>query len=124
MLPLLIAIFLGQHTYFGPTSPPPPQTPRLVQVQVELYDEKELGGLTIEKASFAGYDIPLKPSDVFGFRGKGGFQLPVGTYPIAWTVRKQRLIYPRTVSYKKTVTVKPLDQWIEVVITGSSMVVQ
>jgi len=110
---------LVQNTYFGPTSPIP-GNPHLVRVQVLIYDSAEQGGLQIEQVLFNGNSIPLKPRDIYGFRGEGTFQVEPGTYKLSWTVQRDRIIWPRTINHEETVTIDPRDLWIQITIQGEN----
>jgi hypothetical protein len=108
---------LVQNTYLGPTSPVP-GNPQLIRVEVSFRDSPELGNVEIQNASFNGVPIPLKPRDVYGFRGKGSFQLPPGKYKLNWTVNRSKSAWPRTVPHEEIVTLDPRDLWVEVDVVG------
>lgn len=108
-----------QNTYFGPDHPLP-GNPYLVRVQILVYDSPVQGGLQMENVDFYGQSIPLKPRDIYGFRGEGTFQVKPGVYKLRWTVQRNKLIWPRTIEHEETVTVDPRDQWIQIKIEGEN----
>lgn len=114
-----LAGLMVQNTYFGPTSPIP-GNPHLIRVQVLIYDSAEQGGLQIQEVEFDGNSIPLKPRDIYGFRGEGTFQVAPGTYKLNWTVQRDRIIWPRTIKHEETVTIDPRDLWIQITIQGEN----
>ncbi len=103
--------------YYGPSSP----ESNRVQVQVLVYDEPQLGGLKIESVTFNGRSIGLQPPDLYGFRGGGGFQLQPGSYRLEWRVSKDKVEWPRTLSFNKTIEIKPRDTWVQVTIKGDQV---
>jgi hypothetical protein len=113
----LLSFLLASSTYFGPTSPTGAD---LIKVQVNLYDAPTLGGVSLEEASFDDRNIPLQPTTLNGFRGGASFQLPPGSYELAWTVRVNPIVYPRTQNYRKTVEISPMDRWIQITVEGAS----
>lgn len=108
---------VAQNTYFGPISPVP-GNPQLVRVEVSVYDSPKPGGLEIESVTFNGASIPLKPRDVYGFRGKGSFQYPPGKYKLSWVVNRDNRAWPRSVTHEETVFLDPRDLWVQVTIEG------
>lgn len=109
----------AQNTYFGPKSPPV-GNPQLVRVQVLVHDSPEAGGLQIQEAVFNGQSIPLKPRGIYGIRGEGTFQVPPGTYKLSWIVKRDKFVWPRTVSHEETVTISPRDLWLQIEIQGET----
>jgi hypothetical protein len=107
-----------QNTYFGPTSPEP-GNPQLIKVQVLVRDSPDLAGDTIKSVSFNQQSIPLKPRDIHGYRGEGSFQLPPGDYGLKWTVQKDKVIWPRTITHEEEVTLSPRDLWVQILIEGN-----
>jgi hypothetical protein len=105
------------QTYMGPTEPIP-GNPYLVRVELLVKDSPDAGGIQIESVTFAGRDIPLKPRDIFGKRGAASLQLPPGKYPLSWTVNRDKIIWPREVSYNQEVSLSPRDLWVQILIEG------
>ncbi len=105
------------NTYLGPRAPVL-GNPQLVRVQILVYNDPNPKGLQIVEASFDGTDIPLKPRDIYGFRGQASFQKPPGQYTLRWKVQKNQRIWPRKESYEEAVTLDPRDLWIQITITG------
>lgn len=103
------------NEYLGPANPPGER----VRVQILVNDDPNPEGVQIEKAALDQHNIALKPRDIYGFRGQASMQLPPGRYKLKWTVRKDRLIWPRTVSHEEEVTIDPRDLWIQITITGN-----
>ena len=104
------------NEYLGPTAPIPGER---IRVQILVNDDPSLEGVQVESAEFNHKNIPLKPRDVYGFRGQASFQTPPGHYMLKWTVRRDKLVWPRTVSHEETVNLDPRDLWIQITITGS-----
>jgi len=113
------SLLLVQNTnsYLGPITPVP-GSPQLVRVQVLVYDSPEADGLQIQNVKFYEHSIPLKPRDIYGFRGQASFQIPPGKYKLAWVVRRDRIIWPRTISHEEEVAISPRDLWLQIEITG------
>lgn len=109
----------AQTPYYGPTSP----VEGLIPLEIQIYDDPELNGVTIQDASFDGQQIPLKPSGVHGFRGGGSFKKAPGSYDLIWTVHRGKNDWPRTVQQKQKVRVKPNDVWIQIAIHGEKLTV-
>jgi len=112
-------VCFAQTPYYGPTSP----VEGVIPVQIQIFDDPELGGVKIEEASFNGQTIPLKPSGVRGFRGGGSFKQAPGRYDLIWTVSRGGKDWPRTVQHKEKVSVKQNDVWIQVAIHGEKVTV-
>ena len=109
----------AQTPYYGPTSP----VEGLIPVQIHVYDSPELGGMTIEEASFNGQDIPLKPSGIRGFRGGGSFRQAPGNYDLNWTVSRPGNDWPRTVKHKQKIRINQNDVWVQIEINGDTATV-
>jgi hypothetical protein len=109
--------FLVQNTYMGPTSPVP-GNPYLVRVEILVRDSPDMGGVQIQNVSFDGKEIPLKPRDILGKRASASFQLAPGNYTLRWTVEKDKVIWPRTISHEEMVIISPRDLWIQILIEG------
>jgi hypothetical protein len=108
---------LAQNNYMGPIKPIP-GNPYLVRIEILVKDSPELGGVQIEKVTFNGEELPLKPRDIYGNRGSSSFQLPPGKYELRWTVQRDKKIWPRTITHEEIVTIDRRDQWIQVSIEG------
>jgi hypothetical protein len=108
-----------QNTYLGPTSPVL-GNPKLILVEVIINDDPALGGVEIQNVEFNETSIPLKPRDVYGFRGQGSFQLPPGKYKLVWTVNRDKSVWPRSVSHEELVTLSPRDLWVQITIQGET----
>jgi hypothetical protein len=109
----------GTNTYLGPSSPVP-GNPQLIRVQVLVNDALDQKGLHILEADFDGTEIPLKPRDVYGFRGQASFQKPPGKYKLRWKMQRDKIVWPRTISHEEEVTLDVRDLWIQITITGDS----
>ena len=107
------------NTYLGPTEPVP-GNPHLVRIQVIVHDNPDPGGVQIKEVRLNATAVPLKPRDIYGFRGEASFQLPPGTYTLKWIVQRDRFIWPRTVTHEEKVKIDPKDLWIQIAITGES----
>lgn len=107
-----------QNTYLGPTAPIP-GNPELVQVEILIKDSPDLAGVEVQSVTFDGQAIPLKPRDIFGKRGAASFQLRPGKYTLRWTVNRDKIIWPRTLSHEEEVTIDPRDLWIQIIIEGN-----
>lgn len=107
------------NNYLGPTQKVP-GNPQLVRVQILINDDPNPQGVQIVSVSFNQKNIPLKPRDIYGFRGQGSFQTPPGTYKLRWTVRRDAIAWPRTVSHEEDVTLDSRDLWIQITITGEN----
>lgn len=111
---LFSGLFGQSSTYLGPKSP----EKGLIRVEVLVQDSPELGGLKIDSASFNGESIPLKPSDVNGYRGGASFQVPPGVYKLIWVVLRDKTYWPRKITHESTVSVSSKDTWVQVSIQG------
>lgn len=123
-LPLLGAHhgdLLAQNTnvYMGPNQRLP-GNPQLVRVQILLYDDPSPKGVRLTQAEFDGSSIPLKPRDVYGYRGQASFQKPPGKYKLKWTVERDEQAWPRTIDHEEEVFLDPRDFWIQISITGNT----
>ena len=86
-----VALFLFQtliaqnvNDYLGPKQKVP-GNPQLIRVQVLVSDDPNPQGAQIVRAEFHRHEIPLKPRDIYGFRGQASFQTPPGKYKLKWT---------------------------------------
>ena len=107
------------NDYLGP-SKKVPGNPQLIRVQILVSDSPNPQGVQIVDAEFNQKSIPLKPRDIYGFRGQASFQTPPGKYTLKWTVRRDRVVWPRTISHEEEVTLDPRDLWIQITITGET----
>ncbi len=107
-----------QNTYLGPTAPVP-GNPDLVRVELLIKDSPDLAGIEIQSVTFDGQAIPLKPRDIFGKRGAASFQLRPGKYTLRWTVNRDKVIWPRTISHEEEVNIDRRDLWIQIIIEGN-----
>ncbi len=114
---------LVQNTYLGPITPVP-GNPQLIRVEVSVYDDPKPGGVEIQFVELNGTKIPLKPRDVYGFRGKGSFQLPPGGYKLKWTVNRDKFAWPRSVSHEESINLDKRDLWLQVMIQGETASIQ
>jgi len=104
----------AQTPYYGPTSP----ISGLVPIELQIFDDPELGGVAIEEAIFNGRQIPLKPAGLRGFRGGASFKLAPGSYDLIWTVSRPENSWPRTAKHKQKVSIQKNDVWVQVAIHG------
>ena len=107
------------NTYLGPNEKLP-GNPDLVRVQVLVYNDPNPNGAAILSAGFDGTQIPLKPRDIYGYRGQASFQKPPGKYRLQWEVSHGQNTWPRSTSHEETVTLDPRDLWIQITVTGDS----
>jgi hypothetical protein len=105
----------AQTPYYGPTSP----QSNLIKVDIQIYDDPDLGGVRVEEASFNGQSIMIKPPGLHGFRGGGGFQVKPGSYRLVWVVSRMSTDWPRTIRHEQKIQVKQGDVWIQVSIHGN-----
>lgn len=115
---LLATILAAQNVndYFGPNERTP--GPEQVRVQILVNDDPSPQGVQIVSAQFHGQSIPLKPRDIYGFRGQTSFQVRPGKYTLKWKVRRDRIVWPRIISHEEEVLIDPRDLWIQITITG------
>lgn len=120
LLAIAILPISAQNTnsYLGPTKKVP-GNPQLVRVQVLVNDDPSPSGVQIVEAEFNQKEIPLKPRDIYGYRGQASFQTPPGTYKLRWKVRIDRYAWPRTTTHEEEVTIDPRDLWLQITITGN-----
>ncbi len=111
---------LVQNTYMGPTSSSIDNS-SFVRVEVLVRDSSDLAGVQIRNVTFNGQEIPMKPRDILGKRASASFQLPPGNYILRWTVEKDKIIWPRTISHEEVVTISPRDLWIQILIEGEQV---
>lgn len=107
------------NTYLGPTQRLP-GNPQMIRVQILLYDDPSPKGVQLISAEFDGTSIPLKPRDIYGYRGQASFQKPPGKYKLKWEVRQDEQAWPRTIDHEEEVFLDPRDFWIQISITGNS----
>jgi hypothetical protein len=107
------------NEYSGPTKKIP-GNPQLIRIQVLVNDDPNPQGVQILDAEFDQQDIPLKPRDIYGFRGQSSFQTPPGKYKLKWTVHRDKFAWPRTIKHEEEVTISPRDLWIQITITGEN----
>lgn len=105
------------NTYLGPNEKLPGKQNQ-VRVQILLYNDPNPKGLHITKAEFAGSNIPLKPRDVYGYRGQASFQKPAGKYKLKWQVERDDFSWPRVINREEEVYLDDRDLWIQITITG------
>ena len=105
------------NTYLGPNQKIPGK-PKLIQLQLLVYNDPNPKGVLIVSASFDGTTVPLKPSDIYGFRGQASFQKGPGKYKLRWEVERDEKSWPRTVSHEEDVTLDARDLWIQITIMG------
>lgn len=109
----------AQTPYYGPTSP----VAGLIPIEIQIYDDPELGGVTIQEVIFNGRQIPLKPSGIRGYRGGGSFKLSPGSYDLSWTVSRKTHEWPNTVKHTQKVRIAQNDVWVQIAIQGESATV-
>ncbi len=128
----LALIFLntgfGQVPYYGPdesphVTQPSPKVSQKIRVQILVYDQPDLGGLTIQEVSFNGTTLALQPADLNGFRGGGSFALSPGSYSLNWIVSRDARVWPRTIKHRQTVQITSKDSWMQVTIQGDQVTV-
>lgn len=107
------------NTYLGPNEKAP-GNPQLIRVQVLVYNDPNPKGVTIDSANFDGTSIPIKPRDIYGFRGQASFQKSPGKYKLRWVVERDKQVWPRTITHEEEVILDPRDLWIQITITGET----
>ncbi len=107
------------NEYLGPKQKVP-GNPQLIRVQVLVNDDPSPKGVQVLEATFNQKNIPLKPRDIYGFRGQASFQTPPGKYRLKWKVQRDRFAWPRTTSHEEEVTLDPRDLWIQITIVGEN----
>lgn len=125
LLSLLFFLDLtGQNTnnYLGPNQKNA-RNGDLVRIQVLVYNDPDPKGVTINEAKFDGTSIPLKPRDIYGFRGQASFQKEPGKYKLSWEVERSGTGWPRSVKHEEQVTVDGRDLWLQITITGDKAVI-
>ena len=105
------------NTYLGPHQKIPGD-PRMVRVQILIYNDPNPKGVKITSAEFDGTDIPLKPRDIYGYRGQASFQKPPGKYKLKWVVDRDTQDWPRKIEHEDTVVLDSRDLWIQITING------
>lgn len=76
--------------------------------------------MTIVDAEFDGMSIPLKPRDIYGYRGQASFQKRAGKYKLKWTVNRDDQTWPRAVDHEENVILDGRDLWIQITIIGDT----
>ncbi|PIS02758.1 MAG: hypothetical protein COT85_01630 [Chlamydiae bacterium CG10_big_fil_rev_8_21_14_0_10_42_34] len=107
------------NEYLGPNKKIP-GNPKLIRVQILINNDPSPQGVQIESVSFNNQNITLKPRDIYGFRGQASFQTPPGKYKLKWKVRRDKYIWPRTLSHEEEVILDPKDLWIQITIIGDN----
>lgn len=107
------------NTYLGPEHKLP-GNPQMTRVQILVYNDPNPKGVTIVKASFDGASIPLKPRDIYGYRGQASFQKSPGKYKLKWEVEGDKKVWPRTVDHETEVFLDARDFWIQITINGNN----
>lgn len=115
---ILLAALLAQYHYYPPEQTPAPGE-TLTRVEVLVYDDPKLGGLQVVSASFNEEAIPLKPRDIYNYRGSASFALRPGTYELDWTVERDPRIWPRTIDHTKNIEIKSGEFWVQIKIEGN-----
>ncbi len=105
------------NTYLGPNERTP-KDQELIRVQVLVYNDPNPKGVKIAKVKFDGSSVPLKPRDIYGYRGQASFQKPPGKYKLSWEVERDAKIWPRIVDHEEEVFLDARDYWIQITITG------
>ena len=120
-LPLMATRLVAQNVneYLGPTQKSPKNT-KLIRIQVLVNDDPSPQGVQIDHVEFNNQSIPLKPRDIYGFRGQASFQTLPGKYKLKWTVRRDKIAWPRTLTHEEEVILDPRDLWIQITIVGES----
>ena len=110
---------IGQNTntYLGPNQKIPGD-PQMLRLQILVYNDPNPKGVTIVKAAFDGASIPLKPRDIYGYRGQASFQKPPGKYKLTWEVERDDQTWPRTIDHEEEVILDARDYWIQITIVG------
>ncbi len=123
MRKILLLLMLFTHltsqntnTYLGPNQKLPQE---LVRIQVLVYNDPNPKGVTITNVEFDGQNIPLKPRDIYGYRGQASFQKRSGKYKLIWKVNRSDNEWPRTISHEEEVIISPRDLWIQITIIGN-----
>ncbi len=107
------------NTYLGPNQKIP-GNPQMIRVQVLVYNDPNPKGVKIVNAQFDGTSIPLKPRDIYGFRGQASFQKSPGKYKLAWEVERDEQVWPRTIEHEEEVFLDQRDLWIQITILGDT----
>lgn len=109
----------ASYTYFGPDKSVTDPS-KLVRLEILVRDSSDADGLQIVSVQFNRTDIPLKPRDLYGYRGNASFQVKPGTYKLLWVVNRDRFAWPRTITHEEIVTVSPRDLWLQISIEGET----
>jgi len=113
---------IAQSTYMGPKGTS--LKPQLIRVEVLVHDSPDSAGVQIQSVTFNNKNVPLKPRDIYGYRGGASFQLYPGVYNLQWTVNQSRSSWPRSVSHEEEVTLNPRDLWVQIGIIGENATIQ
>ncbi len=115
-------LLFAQTTYYGPhvVGPSVPGQ-HVVRVEVLVYDDPAQGGLRPQEVIFNGHSIALKPRDIHSYRGGGSFQVAPGTYPLEWVVLRDKITWPRTLTYKESIVIDKSSMWVQVTIRGGQL---
>jgi hypothetical protein len=118
-----VALFFKNHAcyaqtpYYGPSSP----VPGLIRVEIQAFDDPDLGAVKMDEVIFNGKQIPLKPAGIHGFRGGAHFQVSPGSYDLIWSVSRDcQSCWPRTVRHKQKVQIKKGMTWVQITIQGEN----
>lgn len=107
------------NTYLGPNQKVPGNR-QLIRVQVLVYNDPNPKGVVIDHVDFDGSSVPLKPRDIYGYRGQASFQKPPGKYKLKWTVERDEKTWPRTIDHEEEVFLDERDFWIQITILGNN----
>lgn len=113
---------IAQSTYMGPKGTN--LNPQLIRVEVLVHDSPDQGGVQIQSVVFDGNYIPLKPRDIYGYRGGASFQIYPGVYKLQWSVNRTNFAWPRSITHEETVTISPRDMWVQIGIIGENASIQ
>jgi hypothetical protein len=117
---LFSTLLTAQTPYYGPNHPAKPSD---IPVQLYVYDETDTGITKVESVTFDGINVALQPAYLYVFSGGGGYQMGPGSYNLEWTVSSGQRSWPRTQTFKQTVTIQPGDSWLQVTIKGDKATV-
>lgn len=106
------------NDYLGPNQPIP-GNPQFVRIQILVYNDPEPKGVRIESVTFDGQKFPLKPRDIYGYRGQASFQKRPGKYKLYWEVNRDDTNWPRTLKHEEDVFIDKRDMWIQITIVGN-----
>ncbi len=118
---ILAILLFAQTTYYGPHTVGPTVPGQYVLVEVLVYDDPSQDGLRPQEVIFNGQSIALKPRDIHFYRGGGSFKVAPGTYPLEWVVLRDKIVWPRTRTYKENITIDKSSMWVQVIIRGGQL---